>query len=332
MNYIFLRALHSIYKKYYRGIIDISQKDFSRDMFLGEEKKEVVWPGGARAAFNLQFDDFCGHSKKNSAYDYGGSCGEGIHIPFDDLLARYPFLKVTLFAIPNARFQNREGLFYGVEKSETKFDLSQPQFSNLVSWINGKSNQVEIACHGYQHVQQKTKLFLAPAEFEFDTEKEAQDKIEKALSIFQKIKIPIHGFRAPMWGIGYNRYFEFLQALQKFRFAYVALSSPLSGLNWDKKRVSNIYPSVYEGFLNIPQNISLSWDIERIKKNIDRIIEYRGVITVMGHYNKQYDWMNDGIGEESIEKINRIVEYLQESYAGHIYFATLSDIARVWNK
>jgi len=94
---------------------------------------------------------------------------------------------VTLFAIPNARFQNREGLFYGVEKSETKFDLSQPQFSNLVSWINGKSNQVEIACHGYQHIQQKTKLFLAPAEFEFDTREEAQDKIEKALSIFQSL-------------------------------------------------------------------------------------------------------------------------------------------------
>ena len=104
----------------------------------------------------------------------------------------------------------------------------------------------------------------------------------------------------------------------------MSLSSPLSGLNWDKKRVSNIYPQYYDNLLNLPQNISILWDMEKIRQTIDKIVEFNGMITLMGHYKKDSD---DGITKENLIKISEILDYIATK---QVWYATLSEIADFW--
>lgn len=333
MNIFLIRILNFLAKKYYsRYYKNIFIKDEKRDLFENEQKKQIIWPNDIKAVFNLQFDDFCAKSKENSFYDYGGKFNKGINVLFEDFLNQYSFLKITLFVIPSANFKNWQGIFYGKHKDENKFNLSNPQFYNLIRWLKKKEDQIEIACHGYNHFQNKIKYFLGPAEFEFLNEKESEARIEKSLEIFNKVGIYPNGFRPPCWGVGHNSNFGLISALKKLSFTYISLSSLLSGLNWDEKRVSNIYPQYYQGLLNIPQNISILWDIEKIKKTIDKIIEFNGIIILMGHYNEQNNWMSDGIGKENLEKIGEIIDYLNQNYPNQIWYAKLNEIADYWKK
>ena len=60
---------------------------------------EVLKP--KQVTFTLVFDDLCARSRKNSKYDFGGDPNKGINKWLKYLLAKYPFLKITLFMIPS---------------------------------------------------------------------------------------------------------------------------------------------------------------------------------------------------------------------------------------
>jgi len=333
MNAYMERILQFFYRRIFdRNLKDISQKDFSRDLFLSEEKKIVLWPNDSVVALNLQFDDFCTQSKKNSRYDYGGNPHQGVVPLFTRFLEAHEAIKTTLFFVPWGSFNNSKGIFIGERKNKEVYAINNPSHKNLVDWIHTHNDRVEIACHGFNHIQTHKKHFLTSAEFEFSSSQEAEEKISQGLRMFEEVEIPIFGFRPPMWGIGYNAGFGLINALKKLPFSYIAGSSPLSGLNWDRKRVSNIYPQYYEGILNIPQNISLAWNIEKIKDAIDAVISYGGIITLMGHFNEQDNWMEDGIGEKNLEKIDKIISYVRVKCHDKVWFATLSEIASFWKK
>ncbi|MFW9904535.1 MAG: polysaccharide deacetylase family protein [Candidatus Thorarchaeota archaeon] len=76
---------------------------------------------------------------------------------------------------------------------------------NLVKWL--KSSRHEIAIHGYKHVR-----------YPFLSAKQQFLEIKKAIQIFNELKIPFKGFRAP-----YNLYSETtLKLIEKFGFEWDA--------------------------------------------------------------------------------------------------------------
>lgn len=327
--YVRLRnKLSSIW--YGRRYKNIFHRDESRNIFEGEKTKNIVWPGNKKVALNIQFDDFCARSRKNNTYDFGGDPQGGINVLFDAFLKKHPEVKVTLFTIPRPSFKNYEGIYYG--NTQDLYDISHNEHVKLVGWIQEKKERVEIACHGLGHIQREIPFFLSPAEFEFRSISDSLGDIEKARNIFKKVNLEPKGFRPPAWGIGENNNFQFLEALKQSNFSYVSLSSPYSGLNWSSKKVSNVYPQYYEGMLNIPQNISIAWSMERIKAAIDQIVSINGVITLMGHYVAEYDWMEDGIGRINLEKISEILKYIDEIYGSDsVWYATLAEISDFWH-
>lgn len=331
MKNFFIRACHKISSVFYeKKYSNIFMRDESRDIFAQEENKKIIWPQNKKFACNIQFDDFCAKSKKNGPYDFGGSFGRGINLAFDAFLSAHPEVQVTIFAIPCPTFKNYKGIYYG--NTDDLFNLSNPEYKNLTEWMKAKKDRVEIACHGYAHIQYAKPFFLGPAEFEFASIDDAKKSIAKALDIFAQLEVPIQGFRPPAWGIGENSNFALLEALQKSNFEYVSLSSPYCGLNWHHKRVSNVYPEYYNGMLTIPQNISLAWDMHRIMAAVDKVASMNGVVTLMGHYSGEYDWMEDGIGEKNFSKISAVLEYMYSCYGkDNIWHATLAEIAHFWH-
>lgn len=321
MNIFLLRILFFLAKNYYsQKYKNISIKQENRDLFENEEKKQIIWHNNAKAVFNLQFDDFSAQIFKEKQ----------INFLFNNFLKKHSFLKTTLFIVPNANFKNQEGIVYGWEKDENQYNLSNKEYQEgLINWLKNNDEQIEISCHGLNHFQNNIKYFLPEAEFEFQKEEQVILTIKKALSIFSKIGFEPKGFRPPAWGIGYNSDFGLIKALGNFNFSYVSLSSIFSGLNWDKKRVSNIYPQYFDNLLNMPQNISILWPLEKIKQTIDKIIDYNGLITLMGHYKKQEKYC-DGLTKEKIEKIEKILNYLSEKYQNQIWYAKLNQVADFW--
>ena len=96
--------------------------------------------------------------------------------------------------------------------------------------------------------------------------------------------------------------------------------------------MSNVYPDRYAGMLTMPQNVSLGWSIDRIIAAVDRIAEYGGVLTLMGHYSGQDDWMEDGIGKRTIGKIEAVLAHINERYgADSVWHATLAEVADFWH-
>lgn len=338
MSPIFLNFKHRLTDLFCRlKYKDISRKDASRDIFFGEDTRVITWPNGATFAFNLNLDDYSAKSLKNDRYDYGGAVGEGVNKLLTQLITDHPELKMTLFVIPNPRFINSEGTFYGRVKDE-RYSLDRPEYAPLVNWFKSHKDQVEVAAHGYDHLNPKTGLFLAPAEFEFLDKRESRERIQAGMRILRELGLGAKGFRPPMWGVGHNSNFALMRQLPVENFAYVSCSSPLSGLNWDKKRVSNIYPEIYKQglelenneLLNLPQNVSLIWPIEKILSTIDRIADMGGLVSLMGHANTEDKWMADGIGPRNLAKIETVLAHLKEKYPGKVWFATLAEIADFW--
>ncbi|MBI5220418.1 MAG: DUF2334 domain-containing protein [Candidatus Liptonbacteria bacterium] len=387
-----LRFLNGLATRFYaRQYRDIFRKDFSRDLFAGEVVRSITWPasadgsgplrqsyseasgvkarlaeasGVARAAFNLNLDDFSTQSRRNSRYDYGGAVGEGVNKILGGLMAAHPELRVTLFAVPCAHYVNSHGIFYGTTWHKGRFSLAHPANRPLIAWLKSLAPRLEVAIHGYHHFRSWPPLFLAAAEFEFASREESLERLCRALDIFASAGLSVSGFRPPAWGIGYNSDFGLLSALRDLSgqdtdlgrsrdnaqqhartiehahgrnqdqtsFKYVSASSPLSGLNWDRKRVSNIYPERYEGLLNLPQNVSLAWPTERILETVSKIVQMGGLVSLMGHMNAEDHWMEDGLGPRNLAKIEAVLEYLRREHAGKIWFATLAEIADFWHR
>lgn len=329
-----LKRFFYLFMYYYRlkinKYVDISKKK-DKDIFMNEKRKKILWPNKKIAAFTLQFDDFSVKSKKDGEkYDFGGDINSDTNILFKNLLMNFKFLKVTLFTIANHK--GKHECIFNEAWPENKFIITNKKFKPIINWIKSFDSQIEIANHGLYHWQDNVKYFLHSREYEFKSKKESTDSILKAQNLLKKAGFSPKGFKPSGWGVAYNNNFALISALKSFNFDYVCLSTPKSGLNWDKKRVSNIYPQDYQGLLNIPQNINTNERLDIIFHKIDKIIKFNGIISLQLHFNEQYNWMCDGIGSDSISKIIAILNYVNKKYKGKVWFAKLEEIAKWWRK
>ncbi len=215
MKNFLIRACHKFSSIFYENKYhNIFTRDESRDIFAQEENKKIIWPQNKKFVCNIQFDDFCAKSKDNGPYDFGGSFGAGINLAFDSFLAAHPEVQVTIFATPHPTFRNYKGIYYG--NTDDLFNLSNPEYKNVVEWMKAKKDRVEIACHGYTHIQRAIPFFLGPAEFEFSSVNDAKKSIVKALDIFARLHqyLQIAHLFSPMFHANYDKPFPIRIALQ----------------------------------------------------------------------------------------------------------------------
>lgn len=292
------------------------------DLFENEEKFKIDFlPKGYKAAFILSFDDFCVKSPQEGDFDFGGIAYKGINKKIFDLVRKYPFLKITLFTVPNHLNKGIGSLYKPYDKK--KFEITNQKYKKWVKMIKSKEfqNNFEIANHGLYHCQNDIHNFFIAREFAFKNYNQMKDTMKKSKQYFDEIGIKTYGMRPPAYGIDKN--LNLIKVLKEMGFKYIAFSTPKNGLNDRKKIVSNIYPTKIEGMWNIPENISLAEDIDEIIKKIDEIVKRNGIIHIKGHYIEGIDWLNNGIDNENIKKLEKIIDYLEKKYKNKIFYSKL---------
>lgn len=308
-----------------RGLINIDIKR-KASIFENHVRVPTAWPNKARSVFNLQMDDCCPKDSHYDCFDYGGDLKGPLWRHLEDLLT-HPKLRVNLFIISDAIFVEK-GFYRGEWARGTWSVLNHPAFVEKIK----SYPRVEPSCHGLYHYQDNVKHFLKAREFEFLNKQISRIHVEKAFELLDRVGFKPRGFKPSGWGIGHNSGFGLLEALKTVNLSFSCLSTPISGLNWEMNRVSNIYPSYYEGLLTVPQNVSLNWTLERILYEADRIVDQNGIITLQGHFNRQYNWMSDGLGTDSVKKIKALLKHLDTKYPDEIWYASLGEIADLWRK
>lgn len=328
MNKLTRKLLNEAKSAFYRVIYKIKKRpDYRKkiDLFNGEKKKrkelfgvrKKLWPKNYFAAFNLQFDDFC--TRTDEKKDLGGIPNKGVNKIFFNNLKKFPFVKTTLFTIPDL-----------IEPNICEnYSITNHAHKKWLNWVKSKKfAKIEIADHGLNHYQNDVSQIYPAGEFIAKNLKNSYETLLKAKDSFFKAGIKVKGTRPPMYELG--RKFEFIESSKKAGFSYVAASTPIYGLNLFKKRVSNIYPEFYGGILNLPSNISIHQKLSEVKKDIDKIIEMNGLITLRGHYILGTSELANGINEETLKNMSEIITYISKNYAGKIWFATLEEIAKWW--
>jgi hypothetical protein len=279
-------------------------------------------PGG-RTPCNLTFDDLCPKYKDEYGMDFGGRVDEGLTVEFGNLLRDYPHIAVTHFVIPLCMIQ-KNGLCFSHHLRD-RYDISSPRHSEWLAHYKSlaETYNIEYALHGCYHRQFENRLFGRHAEFAVKTEEESREAIEMGLEVFRRAGLDACGFRQPAWDI--NSDFSLCRAARRNGLRYIAGSSSDAGFNAGRPRVSNDHPTLVDGLVNFPQNILLDWDIDQIRKEIDRIIEAKGIISIKGHFVDR--GMPNSCSKKNLARLRVAFDYLSEKYGDSVEYMTLRQLA-----
>ena len=276
-----------------------------------------------RIPCNLNFDDLCPKYMDEFGLDFGGRVDKGLALEFGSLLQDYPLIAVTHFVIPFCMFQKKVSHFS--RHVDGRYNIASPSHSEWLDYYKSlaETYNIEYALHGYYHWQFENLLFSRHTEFAFKSEEESREAIEMGLEIFHRAGLDTFGFRAPGWDI--NSDLSICRALKAVGMRYIAGSSLDGGFNVVRQRVSNIYPTLVDGLVSFPQNILLDWDIDHVRKEIDRIVEAKGMISIKGHFVDRN--MTNSCSKENLSKLRTILDYLSEKYGDSVEYMTLCQIA-----
>lgn len=117
-----------------------------------------------------------------------------------------------------------------------------------------------------------------------------------------------------------------LDALKMANFKYIAGSSNDAGFNAGIQKLSNYYPTVIGGFLNLPQNVLLDWSINKMREEIDKIIGIKGIISIKEHFVNRD--MPNCLSGGNLHKLRSILEYLSKEYGDKIEYLTFRELAQ----
>jgi hypothetical protein len=306
-----IKKLKRIYYDY--KLNTIKRTEFNENTYYKSIKDETSKCNFNKPIFLLSYDDTSMMKESAHTFDFGGDIEGEVNKLFFDFVKKYSYLKHTLFFVPNPNFI-KTGLTSKTIKNDIynidNFSIKDGFLLKLKELE--KKNIIEISLHGYNHINIKIKDYYSAFEFEFLSNTEASEKISRGLKGLEKF-FKIDGFKPPAWGMGQlNGKYYLKDTLSNFTFNYVCLSSPSNGLNYKKQQVSLIYPENIDGLFNIPQNISILWELDYIYMIIDLIVEKKGIINIQLHYTVSHALLTDGICKKNIEKLSKIVEYIKQ--------------------
>lgn len=320
----FLKLLRLIYLEYIIKRLPYGIKKIQRnDVFLQEEnfKKNCI-PNWKRSVFLLSFDDFSPKTEESWDFDFWGNIGKGVNKLFFDFFKKYWFLKATFFVSWSSAYVWIWGLY---KTHHTAYRISNPEFRDWQKFIKSKdfSSRIEIANHWLYHLQNDRYNFFVNNEYSFKNKEEIRENLKENEKIFADIWLKCYGMRPPAYGIDYD--LHLVDELKNLGYKYIAFSTPQNWLNDRKKLVSNIYPSKVRGMWNIPENISLSESYDRIIQKIDNIIQRNGIIHIKWHYIMWTKWLKNWITKSNLNKLWRVLDYLQGTYPWEILYDKILD-------
>lgn len=277
---------------------------------------------GGKIPCNLNFDDLCPKYFDEDGIDFGGDIENGVSIRFQEMLKEYPYIAVTFFIIPDCMSSRRH--LINSKNSEGRYDISSQKHGKWLQYYKSLASKynIEYAMHGLHHWQFENVAFARHAEFAFKRQSESTVAVLLGREILMNAGIEVCGFRQPAWDI--NSDLSLLGVLKKAGFRYLAGSSPDAGLNAGTIRTSNYFPTIVGDVLNLPQNVALDWDIERIKQEIDKIVSIKGIISVKGHFVNA--GMPNCLSSANVRKLRRVLDFLSSEYAGEIEYLTFRQI------
>jgi len=272
---------------------------------------------------NLNIDDLCPlYIEGEGGIDLGGGIGVGLSEAVRRLLDNFPKLRLTLFAIPScelwARQRKKSGLRYSLDISLPMHRMWLDDYKDLV-----RRERIEIGLHGFCHVQYENRWFSRHTEFAFKTEAQTAAVIAQGMRVFRAAGLDLTGFRQPGWDI--NSDLSLIDVLRENHFLYVAGSSPNAGLNGSGPLVSNIYPTLVNGLINIPQNVELDWSDTRIDEAIQQIVQRCGIVSIKAHMASP--GTPNALSQQKIEKLGNLLLRIEVRYGSLIRHATLETIA-----
>lgn len=295
-------------------------------------------PAGKRAAVCFTIDDVHpGTSAEH--YDGGGDLGRGALGLVSELLARHPYLHVTLFTTADWReisptpsrllsripFVRDKMYLSRVLPSGTRRLDRHPEF---LSYLR-RMPRTEIGCHGLHHIHRGPKLHV---EFQNESAAEHRDKLRRMLAIFDATGLSyVRGMCPPGW----NAPPALLSAMAELEFEFVAsardiatevsatATTAMSGL----RGMSLIHPTWVDGrVVHFTSNFQATSRWERATA----IIEHGGVLAVKAHAIK--DALGhvalDGIDPVYCNFLDLLFGRLNREYGESLWWTTMGQIAR----
>ena len=89
--------------------------------------------------------------------------------------------------------------------------------------------------------------------------------------------------------------------------------------------MDKIFPCKINNLINMPQNIELKWNFDKITNEIDRIISLNGLVSIKAHFadNK----VVNSLDKDNRIKLFEIVDYINDKH--NIQWKTFKDILKI---
>lgn len=277
-----------------------------------------AWPFARKVAVTLSFDDVAPVCTA-AGVDYGGNLSGQLVRRFDDLISNFPYLKLTHFVVPSLAYDSITRCRIG------PVSVASDAAAEWRRWLKGHvhASRLEVAMHGLYHYNPVRR---SAAEFDGLDLATTERVMNHALQLFSCAKLRVAGFRPPGWALGLDD--ACLLAAKNLRLQYVAASGVGVGLNRYRRRVSHIFPSMYKGIINIPQNLvlGLPWSITR--RVVSTAFKRGGIISIKGHFVDS-SRMAAGFDAANTIWLRRLLDSLA-SMKNELWFATHEEIAQFW--
>jgi hypothetical protein len=293
-------------------------------------------PAGKRAAVVFTIDDV--HPGKASEhYDGGGDCGRGALGLVAELLARHPYLHVTLFTTADWReisptpsrvlsripiVRDRMYLSRVLPVGTRQIDR-QPEFLAYLRSLP----RTEIAMHGLHHIHAGPLLHV---EFQDEPITVQRAKLRRMLEIFDASGLL---YARGMCPPGWNAPQSLLDAMDELGFSFVASArdikteisiearTAMSGL----RDCPLIYPTRIGRLVHFATNFQATSRYERARA----IIEQGGIVAVKAHIIKDalgYIAL-DGVDPVYCNFLDLLFERLHREYGDTLWWTTMGEIA-----
>ncbi len=293
-------------------------------------------PAGKRAAVVFTIDDV--HPGKASEhYDGGGDLDRGALGLVADLLARHPYLRVTLFTTADWREISptpsrvlsriplvRDRMYLSrVLPAGTRQIDRHPEFVAYLKSLR----RTEIGMHGLHHIHPGPLLHV---EFQDEAVGEHRAKLRRMLEIFDASGLRyVRGMCPPGW----NAPDGLLAAMEELGFDFVASArdiktdiapdarTAMSGL----RGCSLIYPTRLGRLVHFATNFQATSRYERARA----IVEAGGIVAVKGHIIKDalgYVAL-DGIDAVYCNFLDLLFERLHREYGDALWWTTMGELA-----
>jgi hypothetical protein len=293
-------------------------------------------PPGKRAAVVFTIDDI--HPGKASEhYDAGGDLGRGVLGHVEQLLARHPYLHVTLFTTADWREISptpsrvlsripivRDRMYLSrVLPAGTRQIDRHPDF---VAYLKALP-RTEIGMHGLHHIHPGPRLHV---EFQDEPVAGHRAKLRRMLEIFEASGLRyVRGMCPPGW----NAPASLLTAMDELGFDFVASSrdirteisaearSAMSGLSGS----SLIYPTRIGRLVHFTTNFQATSRYERARA----IVEAGGLLAVKAHIIKEAfgHVQVDGVDAVYCNFLDLLFERLHREYGETLWWTTMGEVA-----